>query len=562
MGSPSNNRSSGHPLELLRHYLCPTDEEPHRRRRIVRDGEVLIGPSAEALDGLKVSEVEALRAETVLAGEGVEADAEALQWRARVSGFGYLHEDDGGKLEIRPAIQISEDHLRATIELHPPAGDEEPLAREELDAAIIAAGIVHGLSASRLSAVWKLFESSGNLPGPVPIASGTPPVTASVAGIDFFVEGRRSVGQVDEAIDQIDFHEQNLVVNVFRHQELGRWHEGGESKPGRGVDGVELDCDEVAEDAPLRVGEGVETREQEDGSVLLLSGGQGMLVLSDDGIPSVTSLLELPEDVGLTTGNIVASGSVIIGGAVRPGFQVEATADIVVRGTVEGADLRAGGQITIEAGLIGEGRTKVVAAGNVTLKYSQNACVVSGGDVQIQGSETASQIECRGDLVATEGKGRLQGGRYYAGGNVTALELGSELGVPTFVSAGRDPLREFELKKIRLAIRELTAEERKQRRSKGPGSAPGNGPRTKRKPRMSAKAAMDFTRRRQFLSRRLAKIQEQPEGCDDPRIVAQATAYYGLDVAIGSKTRHIEETMTRCRFVIDPETGEIEAQVL
>ena len=53
-----------------------------------------------------------------------------------------------------------------------------------------------------------------------------------------------------------------------------------------------------------------------------------------------------------------------------------------------------------------------------------------------------------------------------------------------------------------------------------------------------------------------------PLGFDDPRIVAQATAYYGLDVAIGSKTRHIEETMTRCRFVIDPETGEIEAQVL
>ena len=478
------------------------------------------------------------------------------------SGFGFLLENDDGGLEVHPAIQVREDHLRATIELHPPTGDEEPLTREELDAAIDAAGVVHGLSANRVSAVWKLFESSSDLPGPVPIASGTPPVPAAGAGIDFYVEVQRSIGQVDEAIDQIDFHEQNLVVNVYRHQELGRWHEGGESKPGRGVDGIELESDEIAEDVPLRVGEGVETREQEDGSVLLRSEIQGMLVVSDDGVPSVTNLLELPDDVDLTTGNIVANGSVIIGGTIRPGFQVEAAADIVVRGTVEGADLQAGGQITVEAGLIGEEGAKVVAAGNVTIKYSQNACVVSGGDVQIQGSETASRIECRGDLIATEGKGRLQGGRYYAGGNVTALELGSELGVPTFVSAGRDPLRESELKKIRLAIRELTAEERKQRRSRGPDSSPGKGPRVKRRPRTSAKAAMDFTRRRQFLSRRLAKIQEQPEGCEDPRIVAQTTAYYGLQVAIGSKSRHIEETMTRCRFVIDPETGEIEAQGL
>ena len=92
------------------------------------------------------------------------------------------------------------------------------------------------------------------------------------------------------------------------------------------------------------------------------------------------------------------------------------------------------------------------------MDYAQNAYLSCGGDVVVRHIGTNSVIECGGRLLATEGKGVLRGGRYTAAQGVTAKTMGSEMGVDTLVSIGRDPRmkRELdELREVREALEEL-----------------------------------------------------------------------------------------------------------
>jgi len=529
----------------LRHYLCPIPTAPGRRRTIVRDGELLIGPASENLADADPDTRRALSEAQILIGTGIEHLPDRLQWRARVPGFGYLEIEADGRLVVAPAVCISEDRLKATIDLRSPTGDESPVARHEYDAAIEAAGVREGISTNRLEAAWKIFESTGSLPSPMLFASGTPPKPGVGAGIKYFIDIERHTGTVFSIDGQIDFRDQHRVVNVFRLQEIGRWATGSPPVPGIGVDGVELSTEEVGEDVPLRVGQNVRTREGANGSILLLAEIEGILLISEDGTPSVTDVLELPGDVDLSTGNVVANATVIVGGSVRSGFLVDALRDIVVRGTVEGADLRAGGSVTIGAGLIGEDDTKVIAKGKVTVKYSQNAWIETDGDVEISGSETASFIMCRGSIKATDGKGRLQGGHYRAGGSIVVRELGSELGVRTRAEAGVDPLNQREVERTKQALRELTAEERRQRHST-------TAPAGKEPPGQGA------GKRRKFLNAQLAKLQETAGAGDAATITVLGKAYYGTEISIGRHAKVLDETMTAPTFVVDRETGGIE----
>ncbi len=535
--------------EDLRHYLCPTEEDPERRKTIVRDGEVLIGPMSGHVTELDAAVVNELRNADVPIGDGVQHDPVRLQWRARVPGFGYLEVEEDGRLVVVPAVKISEDRLRATIDLRAPTGSEHPISRYEYDVAIESSRIRFGLAKGRIETTWKIYESSGALPGPMQIAAGTPPQPGVGARVKYFLDIERDAGSVYDMEGQIDFREQHQIINVHRLQELGRWRRRTEPIPGQGVDGKEILTAKAGADIPLRVGENIIKRQEKDGSVLLLSEIEGMLTFTESGIPSVTDTVRIEEDVDLSTGNVIANGTVIIDGSVRAGFRVDASKDITVRGIVEGAELQAGGSVRVEEGLIGEQDVKVIAGGDVTVKYSQNTWIEAKGDVEIQGSETASRIECRGSITATEGKGRLQGGRYRAGGSIVVQELGSELGVPTFVFAGVDPLNEREAKKILNQLRELNAEERKQRRSAmtvaaSSGKAPIN--------------TADIARRRKHLNAQLARLQDGAGAGDEATITVLGTAYYGVEIAIGRHTLPLDESMTSPCFAINPETGTFE----
>jgi uncharacterized protein len=445
-------------------------------------------------------------------------------------------------------IFISEDRMQARLALRPPREGEGPITREQYDRGIQGAGLVHGLLKDRVELAWERYSTTGSLPAEVTIARGTPFREASSGRVEYDLKLENCVAKLDHQDEDLDIVKMRLAVNVDNGAALGRWFPAQEGITGVGVDGTEFLPEQVVEGSELSLGEGIRQEPAEGGSFLLVAELSGILIHDSDGTPSVRDSLDFEGDVDLSTGSLNVNGHVHIHGCVRPGLRVDASGDIQVEGVVDRASLQAGGNITLEAGLIGEEGCRAHSQGDMHLRFAQNAHLVCGSSVVITGSDTASRIECVGELRALEGKGRLQGGVYHVGSSVRALELGSDLGAPTKVNAGQDPFVAKEIKRVRLALKEISAQERKQRRG-----IPSARARTK------VKTAMELTRRRQFLNGRLGRLQDKLSPNESVVIIAQAKAYYGLTVSIGRETLRHEETTRGRSFEIDPETGKIVA---
>jgi len=187
---------------------------------------------------------------------------------------------------------------------------------------------------------------------------------------------------------------------------------------------------------------------------------RGHPVLIPQGI-KVDPTLRLKE-VNLNTGNVDFDGSVEVAGDVTSGFVVKATGDILVRGTVEKADIRAGKNLTIQGVVVGEDlgldsqgrpivRTRLRAGANLSAAFVSLAEVSAGRDLSLREYSMHAALRAGRDLLLGQpsGKGCLIGGRAQAGRSVVANSIGSEASVATEVSAGRAPQKRRLLARLR-----------------------------------------------------------------------------------------------------------------
>mgnify|MGYP003884863173 CR=1 FL=1 len=170
-------------------------------------------------------------------GPGILVEADGL----RAGRLGYLVSHAAGRPTVMPVAQVRGDRLEASLDLRAPASDERPLERDELDDALAAAGVVHGLDVHRVDAAWRIFTVRGELLRPMWVARGEAPVPGRPERIDWAPEVDPT-SELEEGEDgRIDFHMQSSVRNLAAGQVLGVFVPGGEARSGRGVDGVEVE---------------------------------------------------------------------------------------------------------------------------------------------------------------------------------------------------------------------------------------------------------------------------------------------------------------------------------
>lgn len=153
------------------------------------------------------------------------------------------------------------------------------------------------------------------------------------------------------------------------------------------------------------------------------------------------------QNVDLHTGNISFDGTIHITGDVHTGMKVEATGDIHVDGTVEGAILEAVGDVTVKGGILGLAEdnektySKIKSGGSCTTRFAQNAHISAGSGIFIH--DYAMQCELRAShqvLVGDKGsrRGDIIGGVTHGAMLVKAHVIGSENYVATVIVAGAD----------------------------------------------------------------------------------------------------------------------------
>ena len=173
-----------------------------------------------------------------------------------------------------------------------------------------------------------------------------------------------------------------------------------------------------------------------------------------DGRVFVSDVLEL-KNVDTSTGNIDFEGSVTIEGNVQSNFSVNAGGNILVRGLVEGATLKSGGDIILIRGMAGAGKGSLTAGGNIVAKFLENTTASAGGYVRSE-SILHSTVTAKEEITVDGRKGFISGGKIAATNLVEAKTLGSHLGTNTVIEVGVIPDRKDRLNKVRKSIGELT----------------------------------------------------------------------------------------------------------
>ena len=349
-------------------------------------------------------------------------------------------------------VTILPDGLSATASL---IHDTPPPSPDALRIALLSAGVSHGIMADVLEAM-----SAGRLTENVLIARGEAAVDGTDAWFEPLIARRRDVGvpRVQEN-GQIDFFDLGYAEVVRVGDPLMRRFPATNGESGRDVTGRELGPCPGKDRGFRRVGRG--TRLSTDDPDLLVASVSGMPIFGPDFV-QVDPVLRIPA-VDISTGHIAFAGTVIVVGDVAAGLRIEADGDVIVAGSVEGAEIIAGGDVELRGGMVGQGRGRVVAGRSVHARFLENVHVEAGVDVTFEETISHSQIIAARDVLAVSrlGRGQIVGGQTHAGRWIKVSVLGAPAGTTTSVVVGTDPYRDQRLQRVEarlLRVRQIIQE--------------------------------------------------------------------------------------------------------
>jgi uncharacterized protein (DUF342 family) len=148
----------------------------------------------------------------------------------------------------------------------------------------------------------------------------------------------------------------------------------------------------------------------------------GRPTLAGDVRVEVVPLFEVRQDLDYAVGNIEFAGDVIVRGDVRPGFSIAAGGSVVVQGLVEGAQITAGGDLSV-LGAAGEHGSVFDVGGDLVARYLHSVVA------RVRGTAAVSLeiVNCTlsAERVSTSSRGRIVGGSVIATAEIDAGSLGS-----------------------------------------------------------------------------------------------------------------------------------------
>jgi hypothetical protein len=277
------------------------------------------------------------------------------------------------------------------------------------------------------------------------IARGTPAVPGQDAVLNFkFRKEKKGLHPEIEEDGRVNYRKLNLVENAVAGQVLVVKSPPTKGTPGTTVKGRNINAPD-GEDIPLPAGKNTEV--SKDG-LQLIATISGQPVWTGTRV-DVEPVFEVKGDVDFSVGNIDFVGSVVINGNIKDGFEVKATNDIEVKGSIEMADVSAGGNIMVQNGILGKDGGSVFAEGDISAKFIENANVEAIGNVFIQETIMHSYVDAGGSVVLAGGKhGKIVGGRIRAGKEVNARVIGSWTEILTEIEVGVAPRTREEIIKL------------------------------------------------------------------------------------------------------------------
>ena len=343
-------------------------------------------------------------------------------------------------------VRIEPDNMIAWLYLLPPETEGEIFTKEDIMDFLRKNGIVRGFHTSNIAAIAKKKIYNRE----IRVALGK----EAVEGIDGYYEYKFAPtihkAPAVRKDGSVDYSSMSELQNVRKGDVVAIYHHAVQGETGYDIKGKETRAKPAKELPPLR-GKGIS---HEPDSDIYIAVQEGKIEIKDNKI-DIKTTHEVHDDVDLITGKIEFFGDIEISGNVSAGVMIRAGRNIVIKGTVESANLFAGGDIILERGIQGGKKAKVSARGSVFADFIEHAEVTARGDI-CANIILNSKLSAEGTVKATGKKGVIIGGYAHGLMGIEAGVLGNDAEIKTSVHAGYEP--EVYEKYIGIAAREEAAQ--------------------------------------------------------------------------------------------------------
>lgn len=440
-------------------------------------------------------------------------------------------------------IEIAPDEMAVQVSLVPPTGGK-PITLDDIHQALHDAGVVFGIDEAALIHACEVGKVEH-----LPVASGEPPQDGRDTGFDALLTltADRAPKVGDDGL--IDYREHGNVLVVHPGEALMRRIPPTPGVAGHTVKGRELPARPGLDEsfAPGLTG----ARPASTDPNLLEAATVGQPVLVDHGV-MVEPVLRVAE-VNMATGNIHFDGTVEVGGEVTHGMTVQATGDIMVRGTVDGGILQAGGDVHVAGGIIAQSR--VQAQGAVSARFAEASSIRAGTVIALDDMALGCELESLNQIIIGEKvpqRGRLVGGSATAMMLLRVPLLGSNKSGTTVVKLGANAELEAQMQALNARLeKEKATEENLQKLGKhlvATGDPKG----------MLARLKASWKQAVQTWSKSLAErraLEEQMALTLQARVEVVQGVDGAVDLYFGSKLARLRSEFSDGVFRIDPEQG-------
>ena len=443
--------------------------------------------------------------------------------------------------EIR--ILVARDRMEASVQVTLPQGCRL-FSMDELLDQIQKNGVVFGL-------VHEDVKKAYDCPGiTVVCAKGQQPINGENAYITYHIN-RDNHGRPSESEDGgVDFKNLNLFTMVQEGDLLAEKVPATLSVPGMDVLGNVLNG-KNGKDIQSPIGKNV----QVVNGTTIVAMIAGQLLIANNKI-NVVPVIEIKEDIDVSTGNIEFMGDVIIRGSVQPGFSVKAEGNVEIFGTISGGTVE-GKNVIIKMGIQGMHRGYVKARENVVAKFMENATVHAGMDIMVSDVVLNSRISA-GKKICVEGRrGLIVGGTAMAGEEIRAKVVGTHMATATTLEVGVNPMLREEYQHVRAEIKkvDINFEKTKQALSILKSMDQRTMPPERRDMLLKlTKAQFHLVGQGETMRNRIAVIQSEFAEMLAGRIKVADIIYPGVKVVVGTLVKPIREDLKfTCLYAEDGE---------
>jgi uncharacterized protein len=445
---------------------------------------------------------------------------------------------------IKMSVNVVENNMQAFLVCGENFQNDQ-ISKEEILRIIEQAGIKFGLKDDAINDVL----GRGKPGERYLIVEGQPSIAGEDGRIDFYFTTDKSLRPKILEDGHIDYRDVNLVNSVTKDSILLKRTLATPGSNGKDVFGNTIFA-VPGKDVEINIGQGV-YKDPADGS-LIKAAIDGIIFYQEKKHSiEVQKLYQIPKSVDYSTGNINVKSSVDIKGDVKPHFSITTPYNVQVKGIVESATITCGGTLSVNGGIVGDGKQLIDVGGDIHAAYINNQKIKCHGIVTVNTEMRNTFVCCDDEVVIVKDGGVIIGGQIYATNRITVPSIGNAYNVPTEICVGLklEFKEKFQNKDAERKAFQKQVEEIKKEIDETEQSLPGDSDSTYLKSLRNRWE--ECNEKLEKIRKELKEIEVDYYNVANPVITVKKNIYPGVIIKIKHAVLEVNEMFSNVKFILE-----------